>query len=100
MKYAGLALALASTAWSQSLTEVLAGAPNLSSLAALLNNTAVIGNASALGAATNVTFLAPDNDAIAQFTNSSTGAALGSDPQLISAVLRYSMAPSAILTSS
>lgn len=86
MKYLSLALALASTACSQSLVEVLQSQPNLSSLVGLLNSSTV--NATALSALTNVTFLAPDNDAIAAFTNSSAATAVAADPMLLQAVLR------------
>lgn len=84
-------ITFASYALAQSLFEVLASHPNLSSLGPLLTNSAII-NASALSSATNITFLAPDNDAIGLFANSSAGAALDSDPQLVQAILRFSMA--------
>lgn len=81
---------------AQSLFEVLVGNPDLSSLVALLNNSAIVGDntASAFASATNITFLAPNNAAIRAFTNSSTAAALGSDSQLISAILGYFITPS------
>lgn len=88
MKFSGLALAFAGTALAQSnqsLTEVLAANSGLSSLAGLLNTPGV----SLPSNLTNITLLAPNNEAIGAFLNTSTAAALTSDSALISAVLSY-----------
>lgn len=84
MKIAALALALATTAFGQSLNEVLAGQPQLSQLATLLGQ-----YNSSLSNLTNVTILAPDNTAVSAFLNSSTAGALSSEPQLVGSILNY-----------
>lgn len=89
MKFSSLALALASTAYAQSndsLVQALQSQPNLSSLLGLLNNSMV--NAAALSSLSNVTFLAPDNNAIAAFENSSAVGQVAADPGLLQAILR------------
>jgi len=83
MKTAALALALASTVLGQSLTEVLSGNPDLSSLTGLLQP-----YASSFSNLTNITLLAPNNNAIGAFLNSSTGAAVTTQPDLVQAILR------------
>lgn len=93
MKTAALALALASTAFGQSLTDVLASSPQLSSLSGLLKP-----YLSSFSNLTNITLLAPDNNAISTFTNSSTGAALATQPTLVQAILKY-VVPAADLSS-
>ncbi|KAK5090412.1 hypothetical protein LTS08_002687 [Lithohypha guttulata] len=86
MKYAGLVLAVASTAFGQSLIEVLGGRPELSQLTGLLNSSGLAGDLSSL---TNNTLLAPNNAAIGAFLNSSTGAAVATDSALVQAILQY-----------
>src|SRR5947209_11735527 len=44
---------------------------------------------SALGSATNITILAPNNDALGKLLNSSAGMALASMPDVVTAVLQY-----------
>lgn len=82
MKTAGFALALAATAYGQSLTEVLGANPDLSNLTTLLGN-----NAQQFAQLQNITLLAPNNEAISAFLNSSTGAAVGTEPNLVQAIL-------------
>jgi len=94
MKTAILALALATAAFGQednstnsssmSLTAVLGANPQLSSLLGLLQPYQQ--NFASLN---NITLLAPNNDAISQFLNSSTGAAVGTQPALVQAILKY-----------
>lgn len=76
-------LALAS---AQSLTEVIANTTELSTLGSLL--TANPDLAGQLGALSNVTILAPSNEALSAFTNSSAGEA-AADPAVLTAVLQY-----------
>lgn len=87
MKTAALALALASTALGQSLTEVLSSNPQLSNLTNLLQPFA-----DQFSNLTNITLLAPDNTAISTFLNTSTGAAVTSQPDLVQAILKYVLA--------
>jgi uncharacterized surface protein with fasciclin (FAS1) repeats len=44
---------------------------------------------SALGSASNITILAPNNEALATFLNSSTGEAAATNPGLVTALLTY-----------
>jgi uncharacterized surface protein with fasciclin (FAS1) repeats len=44
---------------------------------------------SALGSASNITILAPNNEALATFLNSSTGEAAATNPALVTALLTY-----------
>lgn len=72
---------------TQSLNATLAGTPELSNLTSFLSmNPALL---STLSTATNITILAPNNDAFGQLVNSSAGQALASDPGLITALLTY-----------
>lgn len=82
MKTAALALALASTAFGQSLTEVLSSNPSLSNLTGLIEP-----YQDQFSGLSNITLLAPNNDAIAAFLNSSTGAAVATQPALVQAIL-------------
>ncbi|KAK5942927.1 hypothetical protein PMZ80_003932 [Knufia obscura] len=84
MKTAAIALALASTAVGQSLTEVLSSSPQLSNLTTLLQP-----YADQFSNLTNITLLAPDNNAISTFLNTTTGAAVASQPNLVQAILNY-----------
>lgn len=84
MKTAALALALASTAFGQSLTEVLSSRPELSSLTGLLQQ-----QPGSFANLTNVTLLAPDNNAISAFLNTSAGSAVTTQPELVQAILSY-----------
>ena len=86
MKVSGLALAFASTALAQSnqsLTEVLAANSGLSSLAGLLNTPGV----NLPSNLTNITLLAPSNEAIGAFLNTSTASAVTSNSNLLSSIL-------------
>lgn len=87
MKTAAIALALASTAVGQSLTEVLSSSPQLSNLTTLLQP-----YADQFSNLTNITLLAPDNNAISTFLNTTTGAAVASQPNLVQAILKYVIA--------
>lgn len=81
--------ALVSTAVAQqagSLTSVLAGQPSLSNLTGYLAQLPQFSGQ--LGSLSNVTLLAPNNDAFTAFLNSSTAGALASDQQLIQGILR------------
>ena len=82
MKYTGIALALASTALGQSLTEVLNSTAELSNLTGLIQP-----YAQQFASLTNITLLAPNNAAISTFLNSSTGAAVATNPDLVQAIL-------------
>lgn len=84
MKTAAVALALASTVLGQSLTEVLSSSPQLTNLTNLLQP-----YADSFAGLQNITLLAPDNDAIGAFLNSSTGAAVATQPDLVQAILNY-----------
>ena len=63
---------------AQNLTQLLANTTQLSSLTALLSS--YPGVANSLANITNVTLLAPSNDALAKFTNSTAFQALASSP--------------------
>lgn len=80
-------LALASLASAQTLQQAL-GAQNasLSTLISLLNST---GLSSQLDSLSNVTLLAPSNDAIAALLNTTGAAATLADPSALSALLQY-----------
>lgn len=87
MKTSALTLALAAAASAQNATNgtllaTLAGIPELSNLTTFFQP-----YQAALTGRENITLLAPNNDAFTAFLNSSTGAALGSDAALISAIL-------------
>lgn len=82
MKTAALTLALAATAYSQNLTAALAGNPQLSNL-----TTFFAPYTGQLEGLSNITLLAPNNAAFSAFLNSSTGAALATQPDLIQAIL-------------
>jgi uncharacterized surface protein with fasciclin (FAS1) repeats len=80
-----LLLSLAATAFSQSLTSVLAGNSELSSLVSLIQGDPAL--AAVLGSLTNVTILAPNNNALATLLNSTSG--LASNPGAVTALLQY-----------
>jgi len=83
-----LPLAFASLASAQSLTEALSSQnATLSSLTALLGTQESL--LQALSAATNITILAPSNDALATFLNSTAGQAAATDPGAVAALLTY-----------
>ena len=83
---AGLASAQNST--SQNLTSVLGSTPELSNLTALL--TSVTPDlAATLSTASNITILAPSNDAIGAFLSSNASSALANNTDYISALLQY-----------
>ncbi|KAF3760346.1 hypothetical protein M406DRAFT_52985 [Cryphonectria parasitica EP155] len=78
---------LAGLASAQSLQEIISQNSNLTTLAGLLNQTGLLAE---LGNASNITVLAPSNDAFSVFLNeSATMAQMQSDPGLVQAVLEY-----------
>ncbi|KAG4434553.1 hypothetical protein IFR05_009969 [Cadophora sp. M221] len=83
-----LPAALVAGASAQSLTDVLAANNgSLSSLTSLLTaNPDLVG---ALSQAQNITILAPSNDALAAFLNSTAGAAAATDAGAVAALLTY-----------
>lgn len=83
MKYTAAVLALASSAAAQSLQAVLANTTQLSALTGLAQP--YLGQ---LGMAQNITLLAPSNQAVAAFLNSSTAGAVTSQPSLVQAILK------------
>jgi len=80
------ALAGYALAQNQDLVSTLSGNSNLSALVGLLNSTGLVG---ALGGSSNITVLAPSNQAIETLLNSSAGAQLASNPGLVTAALQY-----------
>jgi hypothetical protein len=76
--------AFVSAASAQSLTEALSGNNQTSQLAALVGTLPNV--QSSLGSAQNVTLLAPSNNALATFLNSTTGAALGANKDAVAAL--------------
>ncbi|KAK0114706.1 hypothetical protein ONS95_014191 [Cadophora gregata] len=83
-----LPAAFVAGAAAQSLTDVLAANNStLSSLTSLISaNPSLL---EALGSAQNITILAPSNDALAGFLNSTAGAAAATDPGAVAALLTY-----------
>lgn len=71
----------------QSLNETLSGNEELSSLTALLSTQPDL--VAALSQADNITILAPSNDALGTFLNSTEGSAAGNDSGLVAALLQY-----------
>ncbi|KAF8878020.1 FAS1 domain-containing protein [Gymnopilus junonius] len=80
-----LPLVLAASASAQSIVSVLQNQTQLSNLVTLLNSQPAV--VSALTSATNITLLAPHNDAIMTFLNSPAGAA--ADSGTVAALLEY-----------
>ena len=80
LTYASL-LAVAS---AQSLTEVIANTSSLSSLGSLLQASPEL--AAQLGNLTNVTVLAPSNEALSQLTNTAAGQAATGDQDFVNAL--------------
>ncbi|KAG9234229.1 putative Periostin [Amylocarpus encephaloides] len=82
-----LPVALGAVASAQSLAEVFANhTAQLSSLDGLLGNTSLL---TALSSASNLTILAPSNDALSAFLASPRGMAAGNDTEAIVALLQY-----------
>lgn len=79
--------ALASTVTAQSLTELLTNTSSLSNLTSYLQGFPNL--VTQLSSASNITILAPNNEAFAAFLNSSVAGALASDTSLIQGVLTY-----------
>jgi uncharacterized surface protein with fasciclin (FAS1) repeats len=79
--------AIVGAASGQSLQDVLAGNSNVSSLVSLLKSQPSL--LTALGGASNITILAPSNNALGTVLNSTAGAALASDPGAVQALLQY-----------
>jgi len=89
IKYLAL-LGFASYAATQSATDLnstLSSNPLLSNLTTFLNLNPIL--LQVLSNATNITILAPSDEAFTQFTNSSAGDALMTDPGLLSSLLQY-----------
>ncbi|KAE9369162.1 Fasciclin-domain-containing protein [Stipitochalara longipes BDJ] len=83
-----LPLALGAVASAQNLTDVLASQnSSLSALSSLLATNPTL--VSALSSASNITILAPNNEAISTFLNSSTGKTAATNPGLVTALLTY-----------
>jgi uncharacterized surface protein with fasciclin (FAS1) repeats len=83
-----VAAALASAVSAQSLTDVLGGIPSVSNLTTFLGLYPNIANT--IGGLSNVTLLAPSNQAFTSALNFSTGAAINaSDQNTINALLTY-----------
>jgi uncharacterized surface protein with fasciclin (FAS1) repeats len=83
-----LPAAFAAVASAQSLTAALSSQnASLSTLISLLGTQPAL--VSALGSASNITILAPNNAALATFLNSSTGTAAATMPDLVTALLTY-----------
>ncbi|KAF2687184.1 FAS1 domain-containing protein [Lentithecium fluviatile CBS 122367] len=86
-------VALASYAFAQDSSEPQSLNATLSGNEQLSNLTSFLGLAPelliALSNATNITILAPSNEAFAAFANSSAAASVASDPGLLAAVLQY-----------
>jgi uncharacterized surface protein with fasciclin (FAS1) repeats len=82
MKFTGIALALASGAYAQSLLEALGSQPQLSALVGLLNTTGV----QLPQFSGNVTLLAPSNEAIQAVPNATLGA-LAANSNLLAGTL-------------
>lgn len=83
-----LIAALAAKAYAQNLTAVLTSSPDLSNLTSIISaNPALL---SALSGASNITILAPSNQAFAALQNSSAASLLtNNDPTAITALLQY-----------
>jgi len=84
MKFAALTLALASTAFGQSLIQVINSTSQLSGLSSIIGP-----YEQQFANLTNVTLLAPDNSAVNAFLNSSTAGALSQQASLAQAILLY-----------
>jgi len=83
-----LPLALGAVASAQNLTDVLASQnASLSTLNSLLATNPTL--VSALGNMSNITILAPNNDALSAFLNSTAGMAAATDPGAVTALLTY-----------
>lgn len=83
-----LPLALGAAVSAQSLTEAIAANNStLSSLSGLLATQPDL--LTALGGATNITILAPSNDAFAAFLNSDAGGVAATQPDVVAALLSY-----------
>ncbi|KAL2063947.1 hypothetical protein VTL71DRAFT_4441 [Oculimacula yallundae] len=83
-----LPAALLAGASAQSLTDVLAANnASLSTLTSLLTSMPEL--VEALSQAQNITILAPSNDALASFLNSTAGASAATDPGAVAALLTY-----------
>ncbi|KDR70012.1 hypothetical protein GALMADRAFT_901100 [Galerina marginata CBS 339.88] len=80
-------LGFAATALAQSIVDVLKGQSQLSTLVTLLNTQPDL--VSTLGSATNITLLAPHNDAFTQFLNSPAGMQAATTPGAVAALLTY-----------
>jgi hypothetical protein len=76
--------ALISAVSAQSLTEALSSNNQTSQLAALVGTLPDV--QSSLGSAQNITLLAPSNNALSAFLNSTVGAALGSNTDAVAAL--------------
>jgi len=70
------------TSLTQSLLDVLSEEPELSSFNSLIQS-----YPNSAASLTNITLFAPDNNAVGELLNSSTGAAIVTQPDLVQAIL-------------
>lgn len=82
-----VSLAVATGALAQSITDLIGQTPSLSTLGALVAANPPILNA--LSNASNITILAPTNDAFSSFLTSAVNESIAADPGLVAAVLSY-----------
>lgn len=68
---------------TQSFWEAISPQPDLTSFASLLNSTAI---GLTMNSLTNSTVLAPTNEAVESFLNSSGGASLANSPDIVQAI--------------
>lgn len=81
-------VSLVSAAAAQSLTEAIGSNPDLSALGGLVGSLPQEVQ-QVLGSASNITVLAPNNDAITKLLASPAGLSLGNNTDAIAAVLQY-----------
>jgi uncharacterized surface protein with fasciclin (FAS1) repeats len=74
-------------AQQQNLTAALSSSPQLSNLTTFVSQFPQL--LQSLSQASNITILAPSNDAFSEFLSSDAGGMLASDPGLLQAVLQY-----------
>ncbi|KAJ4423308.1 hypothetical protein N0V82_002035 [Gnomoniopsis sp. IMI 355080] len=87
LKQLAASLALAGTVSAQALTDVISQTPQLSTLGALLTQYPAV--AQTLANASNITVLAPTNEAFSAFLTSAVNESIAADAGLVPAVLSY-----------
>lgn len=87
LKQVAASLALAGTVSAQALTDVISQTPQLSTLGALLTQYPAV--AQTLANASNITVLAPTNEAFSAFLTSAVNESIAADAGLVPAVLSY-----------